>query len=390
MQGIIKQPSELPALPDLRNLGSILRILLAVNGATLVAALVREPRIALLPAEWASLTGYVEPHLFAELAVLWLVQPWLARVPFRTGVALITAVTCALAFGANALAPRLAGEAPGSLLRHLGFALVAQFLLIGYFRLRARALSPAITEARLQALQARIRPHFLFNSLTAVLSLMRSEPRRAESALEDLADLFRVLMRDNRDLTPLADEVELCRQYLALEQLRLGDRLEIDWNVKSMPGDALVPPLVLQPLLENAVYHGIEPLTERGLLSINIFLSRDEVHAILKNPYVANGARHQVGNRMALENIRERLALHFDAEASLESRITRDSYEVHIRMPYRTQKSVPAGNGAAAAARPERNHDRGTQKRRQRRPDRPLPVTPATRIEPWLNHPSAS
>jgi two-component system sensor histidine kinase AlgZ len=390
MQGIIKQPSELPALPDLRNLGSILRILLAVNGATLLAALVREPRIALLPAEWASLTGYVEPHLFAELAVLWLVQPWLARAPFRTGVALITTVTCALAFGANALAPRLAGEAPGSLLRHLGFALVAQFLLIGYFRLRARALSPAITEARLQALQARIRPHFLFNSLTAVLSLMRSEPRRAESALEDLADLFRVLMRDNRDLTPLADEVELCRQYLALEQLRLGDRLEIDWNVKSMPGDALVPPLVLQPLLENAVYHGIEPLTERGLLSINIFLSRDEVHAILKNPYVANGARHQVGNRMALENIRERLALHFDAEASLESRITRDSYEVHIRMPYRTQKSMPATNGAAAAARPERNHDRGTQKRRQPRPDRPLPVTPATRIEPWLNHPSAS
>jgi two-component system sensor histidine kinase AlgZ len=390
MQGIIKQPSELPALPDLRNLGSILRILLAVNGATLLAALVREPRIALLPAEWASLTGYVEPHLFAELAVLWLVQPWLARASFRTGVALITAVTCALAFGANALAPRLAGEAPGSLLRHLGFALVAQFLLIGYFRLRARALSPAITEARLQALQARIRPHFLFNSLTAVLSLMRSEPRRAESALEDLADLFRVLMRDNRDLTPLADEVELCRQYLALEQLRLGDRLEIDWNVKSMPGDALVPPLVLQPLLENAVYHGIEPLTERGLLSINIFLSRDEVHAILKNPYVANGARHQVGNRMALENIRERLALHFDAEASLESRITRDSYEVHIRMPYRTQKSMPATNGAAAAARPERNHDRGTQKRRQPRPDRPLPVTPATRIEPWLNHPSAS
>ena len=95
MQGIIKQPSELPALPDLRNLGSILRILLAVNGATLLAALVREPRIALLPAEWASLTGYVEPHLFAELAVLGLVQPWLARTPFRTGVALITAVTCA-------------------------------------------------------------------------------------------------------------------------------------------------------------------------------------------------------------------------------------------------------------------------------------------------------
>jgi len=249
--------------------------------------------------------------------------------------------------------------------RHLVFALTAQFALIAYFRLRARALSPAITEARLQALQARIRPHFLFNSLTAVLSLMRSEPRRAEVALEDLADLFRVLMRDNRELAPLADEVELCRQYLELEQLRLGDRLVIDWNVKSMPGDALVPPLVLQPLLENAVYHGIEPSTTPGVLSINIFLSRDEVHALLRNPYTANSARHHAGNRMALDNIRERLALHFDAEASLESRVTRDTYEVHIRMPYRTTKAARIGGNASTAARRERGADAGTQKRRE-------------------------
>ena len=386
----IKQPSATDALPDLRNLGSILRVLLAVNGATLVVAFAREPRIAMVASEWATLTGFVEPHLFAELAVLWLVQPLLARVEFRIGVVAITAITCAIALGLQALTPRIAGEAPASLVRHLAFALIAQFVLIAYFRLRARALSPAITEARLQALQARIRPHFLFNSLTAVLSLVRTEPRRAEAALEDLADLFRVLMRDNRELTPLADEVELCRQYLELEQLRLGERLVIDWNVKSMPEDALVPPLVLQPLLENAVYHGIEPLTEQGVLSINIFLSRDEVHAILKNPYIANGARHQVGNRMAIDNIRERLALHFDAEASLESRITRDTYEVHIRMPYRTQKPAIAGNGTSSASRHDTHADRGTQKRRQLRGHRPLPGTPATRIEPWLNHRCAS
>ena len=377
-------------LPDLRNLGTILRILVAINGATLAIALAREPRLPLVLGEWARLTGFVEPHLFAELAVLWLLQPWLAGLRWPVAIAVVTLVTCAIGIGADALTPRMAGEAPGALVRHLLFALAAQFLLIGYFRLRARALSPAITEARLQALQARIRPHFLFNSITAVLSLMRSEPRRAEVALEDLADLFRVLMRDNRELAPLADEVELCRQYLDLEQLRLGDRLVIDWNVKSMPGDALVPPLVLQPLLENAVYHGIEPLTTQGVLSINIFLSRDEVHAILKNPYVANGARHQVGNRMALDNIRERLALHFDAEASLESRVTRDTYEVHIRMPYRTHKSATAGEGSTASPRHDGRADRGTQKRRQSRGQRPLPGTPATRIEPWLNHPSAS
>jgi len=129
----------------------------------------------------------------------------------------------------------------------------------------------------------------------------------------------------------------LCRQYLDLEKLRLGERLGVDWNIKSMPGDALVPPLLLQPLLENAVYHGIESQSARGTISINIFLSRGEVHAILRNPYSDHGKRHVRGNRMALANIRERLALHFDAEARLESRVLPDAYEVHIRLPYRTQ-----------------------------------------------------
>jgi two-component system sensor histidine kinase AlgZ len=177
-----------------------------------------------------------------------------------------------------------------------------------------------------------------------VLSLMRSEPRRAESALEDMADLFRVFMRDNRQLAPLLDEVALCRQYLDLEKLRLGDRLRIEWHIDNMPRDALVPPLVLQPLLENAVYHGIEPSSAPGVIAINIFLRRGEVHAILRNPYHSAG-RHQAGNKMALANIRERLALHFDAEASLESRMNRESYEVHIRMPYRS-----AGSSEAARA----------------------------------------
>jgi two-component system sensor histidine kinase AlgZ len=172
-----------------------------------------------------------------------------------------------------------------------------------------------------------------------------------------MADLFRVLMRDNRELVPLADEVELCRQYLELEQLRLGERLLVDWNVKSMPGDALVPPLLLQPLLENAVYHGIEPSSTPGTVSINLFLSRGEVHAILKNPYRADGGTHHAGNKMALDNIRERLALHFDAEASLESRVTKDAYEVHIRLPHRVAAPA-AASGAPSMATPARSgHD---------------------------------
>ena len=245
-------------------------------------------------------------------------------------------LTFAVTLGFNTLLAATFGEVTTVvLLRRLSLALAMAGVLLFYFALRAKALSPAISEARLQALQARIRPHFLFNSITAVLSLIRSEPRRAESALEDMADLFRVLMRDNRQLAPLVNEVALCKQYLDLEKLRLGDRLCVEWHVDNMPGDALVPPLVLQPLLENAVYHGIEPSSAAGVIAINIFLRRGEVHAILRNPY-QSGSRHRGGNKMALANIRERLALHFDAEAGLESKVNRETYEVHIRMPYRT------------------------------------------------------
>src|SRR5574340_711059 len=327
MSRIIRPSEEAPALPDFRNLGTFLRILVGVNLAAFVIAFAREPRLAALADQWAAVSGYVEPQLFAEVLVLWILAPWLVRTTWPAGTAAITLVTIALAAGVYALLQRFAPDATGAppagggqawpLVRQIAFALLAQFALLGYFRLRARALSPAITESRLAALQARIRPHFLFNSITAVLSLMRREPRRAETALEDLAELFRVLMRDNRELIPLADEVALCRQYLDLEQLRLGERLVVDWNLKSMPGNAMVPPLVLQPLLENAVYHGIEPSTVPGIISINIFQSRDEVHAVLKNPWLADNGRHHSGNRMALANIRERLALHFDAEAKI-------------------------------------------------------------------------
>jgi two-component system sensor histidine kinase AlgZ len=296
-------------------------------------------------------------------------------------VALIAVLTALVAIVVHVPAAAYASvyDVPG-VIKQIAFGLIALGVLLAYFRLRARALSPAITEARLQALQARIRPHFLFNSINAVLSLVRTEPKRAEVALEDMAELFRVLMRDNRDLAPLADEVELCRQYLELEKLRLGERLAVDWNVKSMPRDALVPPLMLQPLLENAVYHGIEPSSERGTVSINIFLSRDEIHAVLKNPYRTEGGRHHSGNKMALANVRERLALHFDAEASLDSRITRDGYEVHIRVPYRTAKV-----SAAAPARRE-----PTLKPAARRADNKISNSRVARSLPALHHPEVS
>ena len=329
----INQNAYAGALPNFRNLGIMLRVLVIVNVAAAAAAIVKSPD--LLAAWWQFIesSALVEPLLILSLLVLAALSNVLRRIPYWAAAMVVLAVELVLASAIYLAGRILLGDEPSALERYWALVALTTFALLAYFHLRERALSPALSEARLQALQARIRPHFLFNSINAVLSLIRQEPKRAEVALEDMADLFRVLMADNRELTPLAREIELCRQYLGIEQLRLGERLRVDWQIDAFPRDALVPPLVLQPLLENAVYHGIEPRSEPGTISIHVYALRDELHAVLRNPY-REASDHHAGNRMALANIRERLALHFDAEARLSVKASADAYEVRIVMPY--------------------------------------------------------
>jgi two-component system sensor histidine kinase AlgZ len=267
------------------------------------------------------------------VVVLVALSDLLRRLPYWAGAVAVVVLEIALTTGLYAAGYGLLDSEPAPLWRYCVLVALATAALLLYFDLRGRALSPALSEARLQALQARIRPHFLFNSLNAVLSLIRQDPRRAEAALEDMAELFRTLMADNRELAPLSREVELCRQYLDIEQLRLGERLKVEWRTERMPRDALVPPLVLQPLIENAVYHGVEPRIEPSTVTIEVYAAGEQVHAILRNPYREASDRH-AGNRMAVANIRERLQLHFDAEATLTARAADDAYEVRIVMPY--------------------------------------------------------
>lgn len=331
-------------LPDLRNLGVCLRILVLVNLMALAAAIVQVDTPADTFAETirklAEMSITLQPTLLLSLLLLYAAYPGLRKLPYVWGIAGIVMLELLLSSIAYYLGNHLySAESLPPLSRVWLLTALVTLTVVGYFNLRNRALTPAIAEARLQALQARIRPHFLFNSINAVLSIVRSDPMRAETALEDMADLFRVLMADNRDLVPLAQELALSRQYLALEKLRLDERLNIIWQIDNIPPDALIPPLVLQPLLENAVYHGIEPLPEGGAITINIYGSRKEVHLILTNPYAPQGAHHN-GNKMALSNIRERLALHFDVEAYLTSKLSEDQFEVHIVIPYHPEKSL--------------------------------------------------
>lgn len=186
----------------------------------------------------------------------------------------------------------------------------------------------------MQALQSRIRPHFLFNSMNSIASLTRSDPARAEAALQDLADLFRVLLADARKLVPISAEREISRQYLEIEKLRLGDRLKVVWSVNNIPRNALVPALTLQPLLENAIYHGIEPRFGGGTVKIELWAESDILYFMISNPLpeVPKHA-HGKGNKIAIDNIRQRLSTHFGPNASMQHFDDGTQYHVKVKMP---------------------------------------------------------
>lgn len=334
-------------VPDCCNIGVVFRSLLGVNAAALVAIVLQAGNMR------QGLLEFVEASVVIELASLWSLfalcglrralqhsariggaAPWAQRV----ACALIPAAVTGLVVHFFISIDWLRGSfAQMTVLKGALTAALSGAVFQHYFELRTRAYSPALVEARLQALQARIRPHFLFNSLNAVLSLIRTEPRRAESALEDLADLFRVLMSDPRSMTTLENEVRLCRQYLSIEKIRLGDRLQVQWRAENISDSVLhkaqIPLLLLQPLLENAVHYGVEPSPEPGLIQIHVSRTIDRIQIVVINRYHEQAEAGQ-GNHMALDNIRERLALLYDVEAQLTTTVARGLFEVRLRFPY--------------------------------------------------------
>jgi two-component system sensor histidine kinase AlgZ len=210
-----------------------------------------------------------------------------------------------------------------------GAALAAA--LFQWLHLRAKATLPAETAARLAELQSRIRPHFLFNTLNTALALVRLDPPRAEGVLEDLAELFRVAITDTGESVSLGEEVELARRYLAIEQIRFGERLRVTWEVDPAADGARVPPLLLQPLVENAVRHGIEPSASGGAIRIRTQVRFGRAVITISNSVATGPSRP--GNGMALKNVRERLHLMHDVAAQFEVQRSSDGYRIQMVVP---------------------------------------------------------
>jgi two-component system, LytTR family, sensor histidine kinase AlgZ len=196
---------------------------------------------------------------------------------------------------------------------------------------RAQQRAPAGAAARLSELQARIRPHFLFNTLNSAIALVRQEPARAEALLEDLSELFRGALVDPGESVALAQELELAQRYLAIEQVRFGSRLRVIWEIDSRSLRAQLPPLILQPLVENAVLHGVEPSASGA--DVKVSAQRRGSTVVIKITNTAPGGQGHAGNGLALKNAQERLALLHDVQCSFRCTWESGVYQVRMEVP---------------------------------------------------------
>lgn len=343
-------------LPDFCAPGNVLAVVLI---AELVALLLTLARYGIAADFWPDLSRTSLFLLWVGLgsaAVLCAARPRLQQEDARRGSLLALGLTLAVTVVVTEAAWWLAGTA-GRLLGlgthyigqgHLPFLLrnllvgaIAGALALRYFYVSQQWKRNVEAEAaaRVRALQARIRPHFLFNSMNAIASLTRSDPVRAEEAVTDLAELFRVSLRESRERIRLEEEVDIAQTYERIERLRLGDRLNVQWLLDDVPGDALIPALILQPLIENAVYHGIEPLAGGGTVIVSGRRDGRFVEISVENPVDGLRRMREGGNRIGLDNVRQRLELVFAGEGTLLWGETGDRFTATLRFPAETAPS---------------------------------------------------
>ena len=328
--------AETPLVFDVCRAGVVLRAVLGVQAAQ-AAALLFMPGGAL---EWllrlAFVTGGTLPATLLWLVAGCSLKKPLARLPVQAQMAILMALTVDV----RAAPPWLASAVAGALLA----AVLTAALM---WRVRGRA--PAATTARLAELQSRIRPHFLFNTLNTAIALVRGEPEKAERVLEDLADLFRHALAEQGDSATLAQEIELARRYLDIEQIRFGERLRVQWSLDARTLAARLPPLILQPLVENAVKHGVEPSPSGAQLRVSTRL-RGQV-AVIKVTNTVPAGQGRKGHGIALGNVRDRLKLLHDMEGSFKTALIGDLYQARLEVPM-----TAAQIRAAQAASSSRHH----------------------------------
>jgi two-component system sensor histidine kinase AlgZ len=316
---------------DACHIGVILRAVLFVEATMMTGAMFGSGDVIDWLVRVSVLTGAALPATLAWLIVACSLKGQLERLPppaqvaFGVGLGAAAGIYgCAMLrlTGMTANGPWLASALTGAML---------SALLVAALFLRAKGRTPAATTARLSELQARIRPHFLFNTLNSAIALVREDPARAETLLEDLSDLFRHALAEQAESVTLSEEVALARRYLGIEQVRFGERLRVEWALDPLAGDAKVPPLVLQPLVENAVRHGVEPSASGA--QVRISTQRRGGVVVVKVTNTVPAGQGQRGHGVAQDNVRDRLRLLHDVQGQFQTALVDGIYQVRIEVP---------------------------------------------------------
>ena len=344
-------------LPELCTGSVVLVVVLIAELTAFVLAIAKH-----LPGEgvplWldlARISLFLQWIALTSAGLLCAARPHLMRMPLRGAIVASYAILLVVTLAMSEIAYRLSentgiGQAllpashSGFVLRNVLICAIVSALVLRYFYVLHQWRSNVRREAstRFEVLQARIRPHFLFNSMNTIAALIRGKPELAERAVEDLSDLFRASLADASAPIPLAEELDVTRHYADIEMLRLGARLRIDWRLDNLPQDARLPRFTLQPLVENAIYHGIEPRGDGGTVRLEGVLRNGCIDIEISNPLPPEGASVRSGRQMALENVRERLNLAWPGRAGLEHGREADGYHVRLHFPYE-----PSGSGSA-------------------------------------------
>jgi two-component system sensor histidine kinase AlgZ len=324
-------PAESALVFDACQTGVVLRAVLFVEVCASVGVGFASQDLTDWMVRVALVTGGALPAALAWLLLACLTKRLLASLsaPLQYTVAVLFGALAGL-YGCAMLAwaglvlspPWLASAFSGALLSSL---------LVAALVLRSKGQMPAHTSARLAELQSRIRPHFLFNTLNSAIALVRAEPAKAEAMLEDLSDLFREALKDSGEPVSLADEINLAQRYLAIEQVRFGERLRVQWSLDPEAAGAKLPPLLLQPLVENAVRHGVEPSALGA--DVRISTQRRGSIVVIKVTNTVPSGQGVAGHGLALRNVRERLTLLHDVQCQFRSGLHGGVYQVRMEVP---------------------------------------------------------
>ncbi len=334
----------LQLIPNLCRVQAIFVLILFSELLVLILVLFSSPKESIAWDTFGTGSFYVQWVVLLIALTLCRLRPWLAKMRVFLAYASAYAVILLIHFGVALLSQAFLSsnlQQPWEwhwIVKTQLITAIVGLLILHYFYVQYRVRQQEQAELRLKvdALQSRIQPHFLFNSMNSIASLVDIDPQRAEHAIVDLSELFRASLKESGTLVPLERELRLCQGYLRIEKLRLSHRLKVSWVLKVPADHYLMPLLTLQPLLENAIIHGIQKRREGGEIRIRTFSVAGELFIDVRNPLpdqVQEEVHADKGNHMALQNIRDRLETLFPGRGKISGQIVGDYYISTLRLP---------------------------------------------------------